>query len=312
MYNILNKYKWILILIVKLLIVAFAVYYLVHKLMFNDQILFHQFKNQLSVLFASNIWLLVLLLIFTDANWIIEIIKWQKLVLLVKKISFFEAYEQCFGSLTVSIITPNRVGEYGAKSLYFKKEVRKKIILLNFIGNMGQLSTTVLFGIVGILFLIFSFNIQFPEINIVKVAIGLILLLVCWMLCKKWMGNKIREILTKIPQKIYLQSLGFSFLRYLIFLHQFVFLLYLFNVNINYFTAVQLLFCMYFFASIIPSLSLFDWVIKGSVAVWLFGLVQVNEVTILTITMVMWILNFAIPALLGSVFVLNFNFHKEK
>lgn len=312
MYNILNKYKRILILIVKLLIVAFAVYYLVHKLMFNDQILFHQFKNQLSVLFASNIWLLVLLLIFTDANWIIEIIKWQKLVLLVKKISFFEAYEQCFGSLTVSIITPNRVGEYGAKSLYFKKEVRKKIILLNFIGNMGQLSTTVLFGIVGILFLIFSFNIQFPEINIVKVAIGLILLLVCWMLCKKWMGNKIREILTKIPQKIYLQSLGFSFLRYLIFLHQFVFLLYLFNVNINYFTAVQLLFCMYFFASIIPSLSLFDWVIKGSVAVWLFGLVQVNEVTILTITMVMWILNFAIPALLGSVFVLNFNFDKEK
>jgi hypothetical protein len=280
--------------------------------MFNDQILFHQFKNQLSVLFSSNIWLLVLLLVFTDVNWIIEIIKWQKLVLFVKKISFFEAYEQCFGSLTVSIITPNRVGEYGAKSLYFKKEVRKKIILLNFIGNMGQLSTTVLFGIVGILFLIFSFNIQFPAINIVKVAIGLILLLVCWMLCKKWMGNKIREILTKIPKKMYLQSLGFSFLRYLFFLHQFVFLLYLFNVNINYFTAIQLLFCMYFFASIIPSLSLFDWVIKGSVAVWLFGLVQVNEVTILTITMVMWILNFAIPALLGSVFVLNFNFDKEK
>ena len=44
---------------------------------------------------------------------------------LILEINFFEAYEQCLASLTVSIITPNRIGEYGAKALFFEKENRK-------------------------------------------------------------------------------------------------------------------------------------------------------------------------------------------
>ena len=63
---------------------------------------------------------------------------------------------------------------------------------------------------------------------------------------------------------------------------------------------------MYILASIIPSLAVFDWVIKGSIAIWLFGLIGLNELTVATVTSFMWIFNFAIPSLIGSVFVLNF------
>ena len=69
---------------------------------------------------------------------------------------------------------------------------------------------------------------------------------------------------------------------------------------------MNLIFCMYFLASIVPTLTLFDWVIKGSVAVWLFGFIDLNELTVLTIATIMWILNFGIPSLLGIIFVLNF------
>ena len=63
---------------------------------------------------------------------------------------------------------------------------------------------------------------------------------------------------------------------------------------------------MYFIASILPSLTIFDWAIKGSVAIFLFGFVEVNALTIVTITTLMYVLNFAVPALFGSIFVLNF------
>ena len=69
-----------------------------------------------------------------------------------------------------------------------------------------------------------------------------------------------------------------------------------------------LVFAMYLIASTIPSLPMFDWLIKGSVAVFVFGLIGVNELVIVSITSIMWLLNFALPAVIGSYFVINFRF----
>jgi hypothetical protein len=63
---------------------------------------------------------------------------------------------------------------------------------------------------------------------------------------------------------------------------------------------------MYLLASVVPTISLFDVVIKGSIAIFLFSYVRVNELTILSITTIMWLLNFAIPSIFGSYYVLNF------
>ena len=68
---------------------------------------------------------IVLLLLFTLINWLLEIKKWKILAQRVMEISLIEATRQSLSSLTFSLITPNRIGEYGAKALYFKKEKRK-------------------------------------------------------------------------------------------------------------------------------------------------------------------------------------------
>ena len=56
---------------------------------------------------------------------------------------------------------------------------------------------------------------------------------------------------------------------------------------------------------------IFDLIVKGSVAVYLFSFAGVDELSILCITTVMWILNFVIPSIFGSYFVLNFNLNSE-
>jgi len=118
--------------------------------------------------------------------------------------------------------------------------------------------------------------------------------------------QRFSKFLKGIPTSIYVKSVGYSIARYVVFSHQFYFLLGIFGVETAYFTLISLIFSMYFISSFIPSLSIFDWIIKGSVAVLLFQLIELNELTIVTVTTFMWILNFAIPALFGSVFVLNF------
>ena len=59
-------------------------------------------------------------------------------------------------------------------------------------------------------------------------------------------------------------------------------------------------------------LSLFDVVLKGTVAVWVFSYFNIEPLTILSITTLMWIFNFVLPAIIGSYFVLTFkpNFAK--
>ncbi|WP_291853009.1 hypothetical protein [Lutibacter sp.] len=307
-----NKYKRTFFLLVKLLIVVGAFYFLYVKIANNERLPFHAFLEQLSIVGSKGILAILILLLFTDANWLLEIFKWKKLASIENKISFFEAYEQCFASLTASIITPNRIGEYGAKSIYFEKGKRKKITLLNLLGNLSQLTITVLFGVFGLLFLVRTYSFQYPEINMLKTLFFIALIVIAIVFSYKLKLKKVKDYLKNISNKLYVETLALSLLRYLFFSHQFIFLLSLFSVEIEYFTALNLLFCMYFLASIIPSIAIFDWAIKGSVAVWLFSFVGVNELTIITITAIMWMLNFAIPAIIGSIFVLNFKLEKSE
>jgi len=100
--------------------------------------------------------------------------------------------------------------------------------------------------------------------------------------------------------------LVFSLIRYLIFSFQFYFFLSVFGVAIDYLDAMVVITSMYFLASIIPSISIFDVVIKGSVAVFLFSFLKINELTILTIITSMWLLNFVIPSVFGGYYILNF------
>lgn len=67
---------------------------------------------------------------------------------------------------------------------------------------------------------------------------------------------------------------------------------------------------MYLLSSIIPTIFVFDVVIKGSIALYLFSFIAVNELTILSIVTLMWILNFVLPNVFGGFYVLNFDYYK--
>ncbi len=300
----------------KLAVVVGAFYFIYQKTVHNKTISLSDFILQVEQKLFSDVKIIFYLFLFSLFNWIFEIIKWKTLVFSIKKISFLESLKQSLGSLTASLFTPNRIGEYGAKAFYYYKTDRKKILLLNLISNISQMTVTVIFGIVGLIFIINNYEVNLPIFRVRRLVYYLAVILASFFggrffISKKVRGfyvTKIINFFKRLPKIIIFKTLIYSVIRYLIFSHQFYFLLLIFGIEIDYSILMRLIFAMYLIASIIPSLPMFDWLIKGSVAVFIFGLIGINELIIVSITSLMWILNFAIPAIIGSYFVMNFRF----
>ena len=312
------KTKQFFFVLIKMSIVVGAFYFIYSKLAENENLQFSEFWSFLKengAFSAKNITFLLFLSIF---NWFFEILKWKNLVKTIKYISFRNALEQSLGGLTASLITPNRIGEYGAKAAYYVKQYRKRIVLLNLLGNMAQMTITTIFGVIG--FIIFVNRYQI-DVNYYKIArFGFILIMISLFAVfglkqkrfkiRGYTIDRVLNYIKGISTKTHCINLLLSLIRYLIFSFQFYYLLIIFGVEVDYTKAMVVITSMYFLASIVPSISIFDVVIKGSVAVFLFGLVEVNELTILSIITIMWLVNFAIPSVFGSYFVLNFKLPK--
>ena len=321
MYNSLQyKTKQFLFFLVKISLVFGAFYFIYNKIIHNEHIAFQDFFTQLETTIFKEYTTLIILLGFTVANWFFEILKWQTLASYLKKTTLYSAFQQSLGSLTASLFTPNRIGEYGAKAIYFQKGTRKKVMLLNLLGNMMQMTVTVIFGLIGLSYFSTHFEVEIDFFRLRKIAY-LAAILFVFMITgsikgyKKIRGfyvDKIIAFVKNLPLQIHLKSAFYSMVRYLIFSHQFYFLLRLFGVETDYITLMSLITSMYLIASIVPSLALLDWLIKGSVAIWIFSFINVNELVIVTITLLMWLLNFGLPAIFGSYFVLNFTYYHRK
>ncbi|RIA08527.1 lysylphosphatidylglycerol synthase-like protein [Flavobacteriaceae bacterium MAR_2010_72] len=299
------KTKQFFFVLIKLSLLFGAFYAIYKKLSKNNELdfgVFIQFLNENDAFLIKN---MSFLLILSSFNWFFEILKWKKLVSVVQQISFLKAFEQSLGALAVSIFTPNRLGEYGAKAIYFENTLRKRILFLNVVGNVSQMLATIIFGSIGLVAFLKRSNLTFSYTKITaSIAILCFLLILALIMFKK--GKKFKKYTAALSKTVLIYCLVYSVLRYLVFSFQFYVILYLFGISLSYFDAMVFITSMYLISSVVPSLLIFDVVIKGSIAVYLFSYLGIGSLTILSTVTLMWLLNFAIPSSIGSYYILNF------
>ena len=107
-------------------------------------------------------------------------------------------------------------------------------------------------------------------------------------------------------------TLGYSLLRYIVFSAQFYLLLIVFNVDIAMISAFALIALTFFTMAIIPTVALTELGVRGSVALYFLSQVSENTTGIITATFVLWVINLALPAIIGSIFVFSANIFKEE
>lgn len=296
------KAKQLLVSLLKIIIVCGAFYFIYDQLANNDKLDWDKFLELLDR--KKSFFGILFILSFSFFNRYFEILKWQNLVGSFEKISVGTATEQVLSALTAGLFTPNGIGEYAGKALYFEKSKASTIVFLNLICNGIQLILTIVFGTIGLIYL------GFYKWVLIITAIVSVVFMVYFFFKKitikgyslETFVQKINEIPRNIHQKNILLAIG----RYLIFSHQYYFLFLAFDVDVPYFTLMATITAVYFLASSLPTFQFLDFAVKGSVSLFFFGLIGVNEWVIIFISTLMWFLNIVIPVAIGSIYVLKF------
>jgi hypothetical protein len=300
-------------LVLKILVVLAAVSFIWYRVTRDESMDFDRFVDILDRYRIFSFTNIVILVLLSIANWYFEILKWQTLSSHVRENSFTRSMRESLASFTAAIFTPSRIGEYGAKCLYYLRSEWRKIIFLNFLGNTAQLFATYFFGIAGLLFIITSVDLALPVFNILLVSGLLFAPFILYFVMKKfkirlkgYSIQRLEESFHNVSKEIRWKTLIFASIRFVIFTHQFYFLLLQFQVDVSYPLLISAVFSTYILASIIPTMIIFDAFIKGGFAVWIFGLLEVPQIIVLTIVLTVWILNFGLPGLAGSYYVLRY------
>lgn len=269
-------------------------------------------------------------------NWGIEAYKWQQLINYAERITYPQALKSVFTGITVSLFTPNRIGEFFGRLLTLKKAPVLKGAFLTITGSISQLMTTLLFGMLALsiflplyypaqtssyfliyMLIVFTSIVAAAAMVMMYLRVSTAYRLTTAFIKPGW--EKIRgylRVIRRLKRSLLLQVLLLSMARYLVFSTQFYLLLLAFGLDIDWFHAYVLISMTYFAMTAIPTIALVDLGIRGSVSIYFLGLYFHNDpvaaVSILAASTSVWLINLAIPSLLGLLFINRVNLIRKE
>lgn len=265
-------------------------------------------------------WLMVLAcLVLVPVNWLLESLKWQRLVRDVEDLSLWKAFKATLSGVGVGLFTINRVGEFGGRVMFMKSENRVSGVMRTLMGSFSQLLVTLIFGSLSFAYL-GAETLQLPvpvyqSLMICAVAGSALLLgiyfqygffiglidktkLYQWMLGR---GFKPMQLLKAELNR----ALMLSFFRYLVFNIQFVLLVLSFGCPVSWLEGLLATSCLFFIQTTVPTVSFMELGIRGAGAMLIFGWFGCEEVPVLTASFLIWFVNLILPALAGLFFFLK-------
>jgi Lysylphosphatidylglycerol synthase TM region len=273
----------------------------------------------------------VIALVFV--NWGFEAKKWQVLLKTLQPVSFFTAYKSVLSGVTLSINTPNRIGEYGGRILYIQEGKRIKAISLSIAGSISQLIITLIMGCCGLIYIIFyqgNHNALVMGLPVfwLKTLLFLsscaALIIVLFYFRLPWLIKLVEKIpsaakyvqyvsvLDSFNAKLLLRLLYLSLFRYVVFVIQYILLLQVLDVSILWVDGFWIISILFLVLAIVPSFAIADLGIRGKFSTELLSFYSANTIGIIGTTFGIWFINLFIPALAGSLLILGIKFFKDK
>jgi hypothetical protein len=271
---------------------------------------------------------LILSLIFIGVNWGIEAWKWMISVRTFYPVKFLHAFKAVLSGVSFSVTMPNRVGEYLGRIMYLPEGNRLKTISVTLVGSFAQLLVTIIVGTVGLIILKPYLVQQFPGLKIGYqfIVYGFVILVFIMLLVyfnvagtvklfNKWIKNRkyvyLVEALQKFHTRLLIQMLLLSFLRYLIFIIQYILVFYFFEVNVAADTIATVMSVVFLAMAVIPSIALIEVWLRGEISIKLMGLFSINTLGIGFTSVTVWFINLILPAIAGSLLLLSLRVFKK-
>ena len=308
---------------IKLLIVILMVWTL-HQQVFAKENLTDIWQTFLTHFKFPNLYWLLAVIALVPLNWGFETLKWKELIKSFSQINFGRTYQAILAGVTVSLFTPNRIGEYGGRVLLVEPENNWKAVVATLVGSMSQLMILLTFGLLGATY----FSLQFLEAEPYLLrsifflgVIGIGLLFFCFFnidlvipIVKRIpFAEKLRpyvkhvQVLRNYSNRILANALFYSMLRYLTYSFQYFLIINFFGIEVPLFTAFAGIATIFLLQTSIPLPPIMGLFARGEFALFVWGFFSQNDIDILAATFCLFTINLTVPALLGLIFILKTN-----
>ncbi len=302
-----NLLKWCILL--------FAYGFLIFRLATFDQ--YSVLVEQWSEASAQHlVWLLPTLALLPVNLWL-ESVKWRIVVSDVERLTPATAFKSVLSGITIGFFTPNRLGDFAGRIVFLKKENRLTASALSFVGTLAQNLAIMVGGLpAALLFFALHEQIETLPTQSLTLFFGITALIIIGIysflpqiakpLLKRCKTHaKLNDILLNISlfgNKKLLNIFLISFVRYAVFSTQFYFVLRFFGVDLSLWQAIIGIATNYLFVTFTPTVALAEVAIRGSYAMIFIGAFTENLVGVAAAGIVIWLINYCLPLLVGSVF----------
>jgi len=329
------------------LLIVLATYGFIYQQLFHKRdikAVYQAFVDSFSHAWFINMIILVTLLMIL--NWGLEAFKWSLLIRKIEHMSWFRSFKAVLTGVAVSSFTPNRVGDYFGRVFILEKANRIEGIFITILGSMSQLLVTFLAGTSCIFFLflghhetllihfdipayLYAYFLWAGGILILGMDVLFILLFLNISLLSSVAGKFKGKVLEKLKSYILVLSaysvrelLGIILLsasRFLVFSIQLYLLFRAFSVELPFIHGMIIIGVIFFAITMIPTVAITELGIRGSVSLFLIGIYygspfEMPASTVMGVVAAstsLWLINLALPAVVGGVFVFNLKFFRR-
>ena len=302
--------------------------YAIYRQVFSRDNVWDLWQAFLDSFGSSNLLYLLLVLGLMPVNWGLEALKWQQLTRKVVPVSYWQLYKAVLAGVTVSLFTPNRVGEFGGRILLVDSKYNWPAVVAAGVGSISQMLVLICGGILGLVY--FATNYLGWEWYLLESFLALGLGMIALMTFCYFNIDLVIVIARRIPGierlKPYLKHLQvlreygtaelgsallFAFLRYATYTIQYYLILRFFGLNFPFLPAVSGIVSIFLFQTSVPLPPVMGLVARGELALLVWNNFGANEISILAATFTLFIINLSVPALFGMVFIIKTNILKS-
>jgi hypothetical protein len=266
-----------------------ALYYIFSRILSEGIALDFIFSSVLETSILSIVILSVSSILLASLNWGLEMYKWNMLIKPQLGTHWRTSVKGVLTGTTFGIVSPNRIGEFVGRILALGPSQRVSGALLSFVNSCAQSMATLTFGIVGFMFLIEEFGLDAMGTLASRMIQVLLIML--------WASSLF--IYFKLPALSKMKSNRRSFDRIQKYLTVFD--------SLDFGLAAVTLFT----STILSFVPIPDIMLRETLALSYFGLFGFNLVEVSIGVFLVWFINVAMPAIVGSIVLFSYRIFRS-
>jgi len=190
---------------------------------------------------------------------------------------------------------------------------------LHFVNGMFQLSITVLFGLLALMLRSNTSATNDVWLKMVSIILSILVMLAFvlalfninklmnWLYKRFSKDNSTEAVHMSWGNGLLMKLFFFSLIRYMVFSLQFILLMQVFAIQVNYMYLLTGIYIYFLFTTIIPMFSVIEAAVRTAIALVVFSDLGLSNASLAIVAVLLWLINIVLPSIVGYVILLREN-----